>query len=352
MKRFMAYLAHEFRLVRTTILIHAVAILEPVVLYVLLTVILVHPTLDVYVTRQADDASRALLAAMRSVASPIGQAYVNPILIDRDDVRNVRQVISIESSGGTPVAVQRFNLIDSNLVKNYRNRLTAAALKLWDSELDGRAVKVIEHTSLPQDIPYNTYFGMAMLPLAVMMSAGIIGAVLTAQEFEFRTIDEYRTAPSSAWLMLSARMVRLVISAALAAALLLLAIGIINGNYPDSIGLVALILLPVAVTGASLGIFSGLLARMTLPAFLFILITSVTSWILGSSFKPAQAFGGFYETVSRLTLNNYAVNLLFPRYYGTVLGSQTLCVVVLVITAVLVLALTMFVYQQRVLKSE
>ena len=55
MRRFLSLLAHEFRLARTTIPIHAVAILEPVVLYALLTAILVHPSLDVYVTTPTDE---------------------------------------------------------------------------------------------------------------------------------------------------------------------------------------------------------------------------------------------------------------------------------------------------------
>jgi len=59
MHRFLALLAHEFKLARTTLPIHAVAILEPVVLYALLTVILVHPTLDIHVTRPTDDIGRA-----------------------------------------------------------------------------------------------------------------------------------------------------------------------------------------------------------------------------------------------------------------------------------------------------
>jgi len=38
MKRFLILLLHEFKLVRTTLPIHAVAVLEPVIMYVLMTV--------------------------------------------------------------------------------------------------------------------------------------------------------------------------------------------------------------------------------------------------------------------------------------------------------------------------
>jgi ABC-type multidrug transport system permease subunit len=351
MRRFLSLLAHEFKLARTTIPIHAVAILEPVVMYALLTVILVHPTLDIYVTRPTDDVGRALVAAMQAVRSP-GQPYINPILTDKTEPQSIRQVITVVASDGTPTAIQRYSLIDNNLVKNYRNRLTAASLLLWNSELGSRAITVVQRPSLPQDIPYNAYFGMAMLPLAIMLAASLIGAVLTAQEFEFYTIDEYRVAPTPAWLMLAARLTRLVVSAAIAAGLLLLAIGWINGCWPDSAGLVALILLPMAIIGGCLGIIAGLLTKTTLPAFLLVLVTSFTSWIIGDSFKPAAAFGGFYELASRLTPNSYVVNLLFPRFYGTEISSQPISALILAVVALVMLALTILFYNRRVSKPE
>jgi ABC-type multidrug transport system permease subunit len=352
MYRFLSFLAHEFKLARTTIPIHAVAILEPVIMYALLTVILVHPTLDIYVTRPANDIGRALVAAMQSIRSPIGQPYINPILTDQTEPENIRQVITVESLDGAPTAIQRYSLIDNNLVKNYRNRLTTASLQLWNSALGSRAVTIVQRPSLPKDIPYNTYFGMAMLPLATMLAASLIGAVLTAQEFEFQTIDEYRVAPTPAWLVLTARLTRLVLSAAIAAGLLLVVNGWLNGYWPDSAGLVALILLPVAIIGGCLGIITGLLMRTTLPAFLLTLVVSFTCWIIGDSFKPAAAFGGFYELTSRLSPNSYVVNLLFPRFYGTEISSQPISSLILVIVALVMLALAILFYNQRVSKPE
>jgi ABC-type multidrug transport system permease subunit len=352
MHRFLALLAHEFKLARTTLPIHAVAILEPVVLYALLTVILVHPILDIHVTRPTDDIGRALVAAMQSVRSPIGQPYINPILTDKTEPQGIRQVITVVSLNSAPTAIQRYSLIDNNLVKNYRNRLTTASLQLWNSALGVRAVTIKQIPSLPKDIPYNTYFGMAMLPLAAMLAASLIGAVLTAQEFDFQIIDEYRVAPTPAWLVLTARLTRLVLSAAIAVGLLLIVDGWANGYWPDSFGLVVLILLPMAIIGGCLGIIAGLLMRTTLPAFLFTLVVSVTCWIIGDSFKPAAAFGGFYELASRFTPNSYSVNLLFPRFYGTEISSQPISALILAAVTLVMLALTLIFYNQRVSKPE
>jgi ABC-type multidrug transport system permease subunit len=180
----------------------------------------------------------------------------------------------------------------------------------------------------------------------------MIGAVLTAQEFEFQTIDEYRVAPTSSWMILTARMTRLVLSAAIAAGLLLLVNGWFNGYWPDSLWLIALILLPMAVIGGCLGIIVGSLTRTTLPAFILTLVASVTCWILGDSFKPAAAFGGFYETASFFTPNSYIVNLLFPRYYGVEMSSQLVSVVVLTVITLVMLILLTATFYQRVSKPE
>jgi hypothetical protein len=213
MRHFQLLLRNEFKLFRTSAPIHLVAILQPTLMYVLMAVTLVHPTFDMNVARPATEEGQALVEAMRQVGSPIGLPYINPILVDRDGGDVDRQVVVVENRQGQATAIQYFGLIDSNIVKNYRNRLTAAALRLWDGELAGRALVVEEHPWLPHDVPYPVYFGLAMLPLTAFLAASILGGVLTAQEFEFGTIVEYRLAPAAPTLIVGARLVRLVLFA-------------------------------------------------------------------------------------------------------------------------------------------
>ena len=195
MARFRLLLVNEFKLFRTAIPIHLVAIFQPTVMYLLMSLILVQPTFDMYVDRPSTEQGWDLVSAMGEVGSPIGLPYINPILIDWDGGAISRQVIVVGDQDGIPTAVQHYGLIDSNLVKNFRNRLTAAALRVWNAELGSGAVTVEEHAWLPRDVPYAVYFGMALLPMTVFMAASIMGAILTAQEFEFGTIVEYTSGP-------------------------------------------------------------------------------------------------------------------------------------------------------------
>jgi hypothetical protein len=349
MRRFQRLLRNEVKLFHTAVLLHLVAILQPTVMYLLMTTILVHPTFDMNVARPNSELGTELLAALEQVGSPIGLPYVHPILVDWDGGAVTRQVVAVEERGGLPTAVQYYGLIDSNLVKNFRNRLTAAALRLWSAELGSRAVTVEQHAWLPRDVSYKVYFGLALLPMAAFLAAAAIGAILTAQEFEFRTVVEYRLAPAPPGLILGGRLVRLVLSALLAAGILWLAVGLVNDVWPDQIWLVGLTLLPLAVIAGCLGIVAGLLLRKSIPAFLVALVASFVGWILGGAFGLAASFGTGYERISHLTPFTHAVELLFPRYFGATVGSPGVSALVLVLMAGGMVTLTAVVYRWRIL---
>ncbi len=352
MARFCLLLLNEFKLFRTAIPFHLVAIFQPTVMYLLMSVILVHPTFDMNVARPATDEGWALVAAMEQVGSPIGLPYIEPVLVDWQGGEVSRQVVVVEGTRGTPTAVQYYGLIDSNLVKNFRNRLTAAGLRIWNSELGDRAVTVEEHPWLPRDVPYTVYFGMAMLPMTTFLAASILGAVLTAQEFEFGTLVEYRLAPAPPGLILAGRLARLVLSGLVSAAVLLLAVGLVTGYWPDSLWGVGLILLPVAAIAGCLGMLAGLLMRRVIPAFLVGLVGSFVGWILGSAFGLAAGFSGWYERVSRLTPFTHASELLFSRYYGASVGAPPVSALFLLLCSLGMMALVVLAYRWRVLRQE
>jgi ABC-type multidrug transport system permease subunit len=230
--------------------------------------------------------------------------------------------------------------------------LTAAALRLWNAALGDAAVTVEEHPWLPEDVPYTVYYGIAMLPMATFVGAVFIGGILTAQDFEFRTIEEFRLAPIAPVWILGARLVRLVLSAYLSAGAMLLAIGWQTGYWPDSLWRVGLVLLPIAIVGGSLGIIIGLVFRRSIPSLLTGLIAAIGSWILGGAFGLVSGFGKLYQGLGRLTPNVYALELLFPRYYGTQVGKPLFAVLALALFSVSLPGLVFFAYRWRVLRQE
>lgn len=348
MRRFWLLLASEFRLARMAIPIHLVAFLQPVVMYLLMTAVLVDPTFDVHLRRPDSSAGKALLAAMRQVGSPIGKAYIRPVLVESAEPAGSRQVVSVELRDGQTTAVQRYDLIDSNMVKNYRNRLTAASLLLWEDDLGSQAVTINERPWMGRDRSYDLYFGLAMLPLAAFMTAVLVGAITTAGDFESSMILEYRLTPYAARMILAARLIRLTLTALAADGLMLAAIWSVTGAAPHSLVLTAAILTPVAVVGGCLGVLAGLIMQSTIPAFIIGLVSTFAGWIMGGAFGLPAGFGGGYELVSRFMPHTYAVEMLFGEFYGVQVGARLPSALILGGYAILMAVVTLLVYRQRV----
>jgi len=348
MKRFVRMVRNDFKLAVTAVPIHLIAIFQPTVMYLLMAVTMVNPTFDVRVTASAAPEQERLLAAMSQVGSPIGERYIHSILVDADEPVE-SQVISVETYAGQLTGVQRYGYIDSNLVKNYRNRLTASVLHMWNQELGERAVTIEQYPWMPLEIPYIVYFGMALLPTSAFIAAAMIGGFLTAQEFEFKTITEYRLSPLGPGWVLAARMTRLVITGLFAATFLILAIGLTTGRWPSALLPVYLALLPVTIFAGCLGVLAGLLLRSTLPAFVLSLVSGFGCWLLGDGFGLAAGFNRTYEAISRFTPNAHAVELTFPYYYfGYSVGKPMQSVIILFIMCIVMLAAVVLVYRRRV----
>ncbi|MBI9047049.1 MAG: hypothetical protein JEZ06_21365 [Anaerolineaceae bacterium] len=350
MKRFGMLLLIEFKLAAATIPFHLVAILQPSLMFVLMAAILVNPTFEMNVAEPQNEAQQDYVDAMLQVGSPIGEAYIDPTYHKPEAIGSgtLGQVIVFEERNKSNFVVQQFSLIDSNMVKNYRNRQTAAGLILWNQQLGALAVDIQESPWLPVDMPYTIYFSMALLPMATCIAGALVGGVLTAHDFEFNTIFEYRLAPVSTALMLSVRIVRAALTALISATILLIISMLYMGFVPRGIGAIYLILLPMALIASCLGIAAALIFRKTIPAFVIGLAATFGFWIMGSGFGLAGGFSGLYEQISRFIPNTYAVELLFPHYYGTQLHVPSLASMTLVFMCLLMLALVTILYTMRV----
>lgn len=348
MNRFGLVLKNEIKLFRTTIPIHVIAFLQPTVMYILMATILVHPTFDMYINPSTTSKSKELVAAMKELGSPVGSDYINPVIIDQENTETLQQVVYIEETDGQPLAIQVYGLIDSNMVKNFRNRLTAAALRLWNESLGNRAIQIKENPQLPLDMPYTLFFGMAMLPLAATFAASITGAFITAQQFENGTILEYRLSPVSSALVIGARLIRLIITGLVSASVLLGAIRLMNNVWPVSIWRVGLILIPVSLVASCIGICAGLAFRKAIPAFLVGLVISFFGWIIGSGFGLAAGFGKTYTFISHLVPNTHAVELLFPLFFDGQIGNPMISILYMIVSSSLIIGITMSIYQHQV----
>jgi hypothetical protein len=351
MKRFRILILNEFKLARSTLAIHLVSLLQPTIMYILMAFILVNPTFDMYINQPYSPESRQLIDAMKHIGSPIGLPYINPIPTNIENPGEIRQLVFVGKGAQGVTAIQHFGLLDSNMVKNYRNRLTSAALYLWNQDLGSQGVTINEHPLLPEDIPYTVYFGVAMLTLTAFLSSAFIASILTTLEFEHNTILEYRLATAQVGLILAAKIIRLIITALIASLIQFLAVYAITGFFPTAPALVFLILIPVSLVGSSLGISTGLLFRQTIPSFVICLAVTFASWLLGSGFGLAAGFNPLFEAISKLTPNTHAVELIFPLYYHVGVGKPLTQIFSLVVFSTLALGAIVIFYFKNVQKQ-
>lgn len=353
MRRYLLLLLNDLKLSRTALVVHLIAVLQPTLMYVLMSVIMVIPTFDMVVVQPQTELGGDLVAAMEEVGSPIGPNYINPILITEADTDH-RQVIDIVYLDGIPTAYQRYGYIDSNLVKNLRNRLTAALLVLWNRELGSQAILVNEHPWLPQEVPYTVYFGMAMIPLAAYLASALIGGYLMAQEFEQGTILEYRLCPTPYQLLLAAKITRLLLTGLAAAAILYITLGVVTGVWASSTLAVFVILLPLTLIAACIGLLAGLLTQSSLPSFLIGLASAFAFWLMGSGFGLAAGFSPVFERISRLIPNTPVIEMLFPYFYfdREVASNPTIVQIQLTGYCLVLLVLIAAVYRRRVLTMQ
>ncbi len=190
-----------------------------------------------------------------------------------------------------------------------------------------------------------------MLPISAAVGASILGGILTAQDFEGGMILENRMSPISMGMILGARIVRLAFFGLLGAGFTLLALGWRTRYWPESLWMVFVTLIPVAVIYGCVGIIAGLHFQKTIPSFLVGLVVSMIGWLLGSAFGLSGGFSVGYESVSRLMPNTHAVELMFPQFFGISVGNPIISALTLIGMMVLVIALTIWMYQRKVLRQ-
>ena len=315
MKRFIDLFMNEVRLARTAVPSHIVAIIQPTILYLFMGAILGSPLMTMNLKQPETSVGQELQIAMQEEGSPIGDLYIDLTLVEQSQPEDLRQVIVIEEENGVQTAIQRYGLIDGNQVKNLRNRLTSAALSLWTDELGDQAITVEEHPWLPKDNPHKFYFGMGLLPMAMFLATVMLGSVLTAQDFEFGTIQEERLAPTSVILPVVARIARITLYAYLSVILLLLVSGFMTGFWPASVLPIFAALIPVGIIGGGFGVILGLIFRNSVTVYVLSLGFSMALWLFGNSFGLTN-FGGLYAFFTKLSPNSYAVELIFPQFFG------------------------------------
>jgi hypothetical protein len=333
MKRFLFLLRSEIKLLLTHKVVLIVSILQPALLYGLMSVVFVEPTFSLTIQAPQTTQEQQFIAAMKQVGIESGVPYIDPEISDGSDW--LRQYISMRVDNGMLLINQSFGNINTNLIKNFRNRVTAAALIYWQEDLGNQAIRIHQQPLLPKDVVYIAYFGMALIPMGIFLGTAITSAMLTAYEFENGTILEMYMSPRPDWHQLSIQFLRMIMIGLLSASINICAVGWISGVWPTQIITLLIPICLLSLAGGALGTLAGFITRKALPSFLFALVVSLLNWLFGDSFGLASGFAGWYELFSYFAPNRYMVEILFPHYYHVQAGSLSVNLTILWLLALL-----------------
>jgi ABC-type multidrug transport system permease subunit len=319
MKRLGLFLQSELKLLLVHRVVLMVALIQPALMYALMSMVFVEPTFDMNIQAAQTPQEEQYLQAMQRVGIESGVPYINPVITN--DANWIRQYVTMDTQENTLSVNQTFGNIDSNMIKNFRNRVTAAALIYWQDNLGDQAILIDQQPLLPRDVPYITYFGMALIPMGIFLGTAITSAIGTAFDFENGTILEMHMSPRPDWQYLLVQFMRMIVIGSLSAAINICAVGWISGVWPTGIyGIITPVWL-LSLAGGSLGMLAGFITKKALPAFLISLVVSLLNWLFGNSFGLASGFAGWYETFSTFAPNRYLVEILFPHYYHVQAGT-------------------------------
>lgn len=244
-----------------------------------------------------------------------------------------------------------FNDVNTNMTKNYRNRVTGA-IYAWSAEpLGGAHVNVQEYPIYPQDIAWSTALGVAVFGLGVLFSGLLNGLLSMTQEWENGTMLWLRLAPGRTALVIAAKLVGCLLKSTVAALVLMGALWLFTGALPARPLVLAATLALGYLSAAAVGLAVGFISRNTLTSLLTALVTAVICWVGGGGLGPMFAFGSTAVTLSRFNPATHIIDLVRWSYFGGSFQPGP-AFVVLAATAVASVAAALILYRVHLSREE
>ncbi len=104
---------------------------------------------------------------------------------------------AVREEGVTGTVVHLVNDVNSNMTKNYANRLTGALVAYVNEGRDAGTVEVVEQARYEEDIPWDESFAVSTLVFGAMLAGLLFGQLSMTSEWENATtkLRRPRAAP-------------------------------------------------------------------------------------------------------------------------------------------------------------
>ena len=132
----------------------------------------------------------------------------------------VEDELAVSEEAAAGAVVHLVNDVNSNMTKNYANRLTGALVDYVDAGRDAGTVEVVEQTRYEEDIPWDESFAVSTLVFGAMLAGLLFGQLSMTSEWENATAKLLVLSPRPATSVAASKVVAAFRKALVAGAVL------------------------------------------------------------------------------------------------------------------------------------
>lgn len=356
-----AIIGKELRNIKENPAFNGATIISPL-LFLFAFAAMVSGGITLPVETQPEQSQSRFLQSAANFRAPDGTPYVelenaqldSTAARDTGQARHVDRYIvtaepQVDASGISGTVTHVVTDVNSNMTKNYANRLTGATVNYLHEHLDAGTVEVVERTRYQADIPWDISFAVNTVVFGAMLAGLLFGLLSMTSEWENSTTKLLALCPKPAALIAGGKIIAAFIKSVLALAVLASVIALmfpLKMDHPWNLVSAAALL---SVTFTGLGLILGLVVRSTMTAFLASLVISLSLWVAGGGFGDLSYFGSVTQTIGALNPATYGLNATRYAYFGGLL--QPISLPLLTAGAIIVAAITVIVFS-RWMRSE
>lgn len=212
--------------------------------------------------------------------------------------------------------VQYFADINTNVTKNYQNRLDGAVASYLKNFMNNQWISVNEFPQFEKDISWSLSYSLNSIVFGMMLTGLLFGSLSFTQEAENDIFKFLILSPMNPVSILTGKICSGVIKGFVSTGIFTMILAASMSKLPDNWGIFILGVLLTYILIISLGLIIGMLASSTLPAFFLSLVISLTLWIAGGGFGSLALFSEFVQELAVLNPATHILNIIRYSYFG------------------------------------
>lgn len=315
----------ELASVKENVPFNLATVISPL-LFLLAFAVMVSGGITIPVETQPAVSGSAFLQATAEYRAPDGTSYLELEAAPDEGAPDGRSAdryivedeLVVDEKGATGTVVHLVNDVNSNMTKNYANRLTGALVDYIDAGGDAGTIEVIEQTRYEEDIPWDESFAVSTLVFGAMLAGLLFGQLSMTSEWENATTKLLVLSPRPAASIVASKVAAAFVKAFVAGLVLVGVVALMYGRGIASAPWLVAALCLMYVAFASLGLALGIAVRSTMTAFLVSLVTSLCLWVAGGGFGDLSYFGEAAQVVGAVNPATYALDAVRYAYFGGV----------------------------------